>query len=102
MPQYLSMQIVGPEGDAVAGDPAAYHFDHPAIDTFDPTSPYYPSYMTQQWVIDNQRTPAEEAINDRCHLATSSAFTARRTRRWRWRRPPKAAPSSPTWSTWAR
>ena len=76
MPQYLSMQIVGPEGDAVAGDPAAYHFDHPAIDTFDPTSPYYPSYMTQQWVIDNQRTPAEEAINDRCHLATSSAFTA--------------------------
>ena len=76
MPQYLSMQIVGPEGDAVAGDPAAYHFDHAAIDTFDPTSPYYPSYMTQQWVMDNQRTPAEEAINDRCHLATSSAFTA--------------------------
>ena len=75
-PQYLSMQIVGPEGDAVAGDPAAYHFDHPAIDTFDPTSPYYPSYMDQQWVIENKRTPAEEAINDRCHLATNSAFTA--------------------------
>ena len=32
--------------------------------------------MTQQWVMDDQRTPAEEAINDRCHLATSSAFTA--------------------------
>ena len=76
VPQFLSFQIVGPEGDAVAGDPAAYHFDHPAINTFDPTSPYYPSYMTQQWVIDNQRTPAEEAINDRCHLATGSAFTS--------------------------
>ena len=70
------MQIVGAEGDADPANPAAYHFDHPAINTFDPTSPYYPAYMTQQWVIDNQRTPAEEAINDRCHLATSSAFTA--------------------------
>jgi hypothetical protein len=76
IPQYLSMQIVGPEGDASLADPGAYHFDHPAINTFDPTSIYYPSYMTQQWVLDNQRTPAEEAINDRCHLATSSAFTA--------------------------
>ena len=76
VPQYLSMQIVGAEGDADPANPAAYHFDHPAIDTFDPTSPYYPAYMTQQWVIDHQRTPAEEAINDRCHLATSSAFTA--------------------------
>ena len=76
VPQYLSFQIVGPEGDANPIDPAAYHFDHPAISTFDPTSPYYPAYMTQQWVIDNQRTPAEEAINDRDHLATSSNFTA--------------------------
>lgn len=76
VPQYLSMQIVGAEGDADPANPTAYHFDHRAINTFDPTSPYYPAYMTQQWVIDNQRTPAEEAINDRCHLATSSAFTA--------------------------
>jgi len=76
VPQYLSMQIVGAEGDADPANPTAYHFDHPAINTFDPTSPYYPAYMTQQWVIDNQRTPAEEAINERCHLATSSAFTA--------------------------
>jgi hypothetical protein len=75
-PQYLSFQILGPEGDADPGNPAAYHFDHPAINTFDPTSPYYPAYMTQQWVLDNQRTPAEEAINDRDHLATSSNFTA--------------------------
>ncbi len=76
VPQYLSMQIVGPEGDAVAGDPAAYHFDHPAVDTFDPTSAYYPSYMTQDWILSHVGTPEEAAIGDRCHLATSSAFTA--------------------------
>jgi hypothetical protein len=76
VPQYLSFQILGPEGDADPGNPAAYHFDHPAINTFDPTSSYYPSYMTQQWVIDNIGTPAEAAINERCHLARSSAFTA--------------------------
>ncbi len=76
IPQYLSFAIVGPDGDADPAHPAAYHFDHPAIDTFDPTSPYYPSYMTQQWVLDHQRTPEEEAMQDRCHLATNSAFTA--------------------------
>ena len=76
VPQYLSMQIVGPEGDADPSDPGAYHFDHPAVDTFDPTSSYYPGYITQQWVMDNIGTPAEAAIQDRCHLATSSAFTS--------------------------
>jgi hypothetical protein len=75
-PQYLSMQIVGPEGDADPGNPAAYHFDHPAVNTFDPTSPYYPAYMTQDWVMAHIGTPEEAAIQDRCHLATSSAFTS--------------------------
>ena len=56
--------------------PAAYHFDHPAVNTFDPTSAYYPSYMTQDWILSHVGTPEEAAIGDRCHLATSSAFTA--------------------------
>jgi hypothetical protein len=76
VPQYLSMQIVGPEGDAVAGDLAAYHFDHPEVNTFDPMSPYYPAYMDQDWILSHVGTPEEAAIQDRCHLATSSAFTA--------------------------
>ena len=75
-PQYLSMQIVGPDGDADPADPGAYHFDHPDVATFDPTSPFYPSYMTKDWVVDHIGTPEEEAIQDRCHLATNSAFTA--------------------------
>jgi hypothetical protein len=75
-PQYLSMQITGPDGDADPGNPGAYHFDHPAVNTFDPTSSYYPSYMTQDWVVANIGTPQEAAIQDRCHLATSSAFTS--------------------------
>ena len=101
-PQYLSMQIVGPEGDADPNNPAAYHFDHPAINTFDPTSPYFPAYMSQQWVLDNLITPQEEAIQDRCHLVGNSAFTAAPTRRWRSQRRLRAEPSSPVWSTWAR
>ena len=76
VPQYLSMQIVGPEGDADPAHPSAYHFDHPAIDTFDPTSTYYPAYMDQAWILSHIGTPEEAAIGDRCHLATSSAFTA--------------------------
>ena len=75
-PQYLSMQIVGPDGDADSADPGAYHFDHPDVATFDPTSPYYPAYMTKDWVVDHIGTPEEEAIQDRCHLATNSAFTS--------------------------
>ncbi len=39
-PQYAALEIVGPAGDAVPGQ--SYHFDF-AVDTFDPTSPYYPS-----------------------------------------------------------
>jgi hypothetical protein len=76
IPQYLSMQILGPDGDADPSDPGAYHFDHPEIATFDPTSKYYPSYITRQWILDHMRTPEEEAIQDRCHLATNSAFTS--------------------------
>ena len=76
VPQYLSMQILGPEGDADPNNPAAYHFDHPAINTFDPTSPYYPAYMDQAWILSHVGTPEENAIGDRCHLATSSAFTS--------------------------
>jgi len=76
VPQHLSMQIVGPDGDADPGNPAAYHFDHPAVNTFDPTSSYYPSYMTQEWVMAHIGTPEEAAIQDRCHLARDSAFTS--------------------------
>jgi hypothetical protein len=76
VPQYLSFQIVGPDGDADPADPAAYHFDHPVIDTFDPTSKYYPSYITQDWVMTHIGTPEEAALQDRVHLATSSAFTS--------------------------
>ena len=76
VPQYLSFQIVGPDGDADPADAAAYHFDHPVIDTFDPTSKYYPSYITQDWVMKHIGTPEEAAIQDRVHLATSSAFTS--------------------------
>ncbi len=76
VPQYLSMQIVGPDGDANTADPSAYHFDHPAVATFDPTSKYYPSSITQDWVMKHIGTPEEQAIQDRVHLATNSAFTS--------------------------
>ena len=76
VPQYLSMQIVGPDGDADPADPGAYHFDHPAVPTFDPTSKYYPSTITQDWVMKHIGTPEEQAIQDRVHLATNSAFTS--------------------------
>lgn len=76
VPQYASFEIVGPDGDAAPGDPDAYHFDHPAINTFDPTSKYYPAGIGLQWVLDNIGTPEERALNDRVHLATSSGFTS--------------------------
>ena len=76
VPQYLSMQIVGPDGDADPADPGAYHFDHPAIPTFDPTSKYYPSSITRDWVMKHIGSPEEQAIQDRVHLATNSAFTS--------------------------
>ena len=77
VPQYLSIQIVGPDGDAdpgrswrlslrPSGDP----------DTFDPTSKYYPSSSRQDWVMKHIGTPEEAAIQDRVHLATNSAFTS--------------------------
>lgn len=76
VPQYLSMQLVGPDGDADRADPGAYHFDHPAIPTFDPTSKYYPSFITHDWVMKHIGTSEEQAIQDRVHLATNSAFTS--------------------------
>ncbi len=72
----MPLEIVGPAGDPVPGDPDAYHFDHPAIDTFDPTSKYYPPEIDLQWVLDNVGTPEERALNDRVHLATNSGFTS--------------------------
>jgi hypothetical protein len=72
-PQYASLEIVGPDGDAVAGKD--YHFDH-ILNTFDPTSPYYPSSITYSWLKSHIGTPAEVALNERCHLASSSPFTS--------------------------
>ncbi|MEE4276156.1 MAG: M28 family peptidase [Thermoleophilia bacterium] len=72
-PQYAALEIVGSAGDAVPGQP--YHFDF-AVDTFDPTSPYYPSWITYEWLLDNIGTEAEALINERCHLATNSPFTS--------------------------
>jgi len=72
-PQYAALEIVGPAGDAVPGQP--YHFDF-AVDTFDPTSPYYPSWLTYEWLLDNIGSEAEALINERCHLATNSPFTS--------------------------
>ena len=72
-PQYASLEILGPDGDAVAGE--SYHFDF-VLDTFDPTSPYYPSWVTYEWLKDNIGTPTEALLNERCHLATNSPFTS--------------------------
>ena len=72
-PQYAALEIVGPDGDAVPGQ--SYHFDF-ALDTFDPTSPYYPSSITYRWLKENIGTPAEAALNERCHLARNSPFTS--------------------------
>ena len=52
--------------------PGAYS----SIDTFDPTSPYYPTWITYEWLLENIGTEAEALINERCHLATSSPFTS--------------------------
>ena len=72
-PQYAALEIVGPQGDPVLG--ADYHFDF-AVDTFDPTSPYYPAEIDYDWLLANIGTPAEAALNERCHLASGSPFTS--------------------------
>ena len=46
-PQYAALEIIGPDGDAVAGQD--YHFDF-VLNTFDPTSPYYPASVTYSWL----------------------------------------------------
>ncbi len=72
-PQYASLEIVGPDGDAIPSE--AYHFDF-VLDTFDPTSPYYPASVDYEWLLENIGTPAEAALNERCHLASGSPFTS--------------------------
>ncbi len=72
-PQYAALEIIGPNGDAVSGQP--YHFDF-LLDTFDPTSPYYPADITYRWLKRHIGTAAEAALNDRCHLASGSPFTS--------------------------
>ena len=72
-PQYAALEIVGTDGDPVLGED--YHFDF-AVDTFDPTSLYYPSWLTYEWLLDNIGSEDEALINERCHLATNSPFTS--------------------------
>ncbi|MCP4344019.1 MAG: M20/M25/M40 family metallo-hydrolase [Desulfobacterales bacterium] len=65
-PKYASLEILGTEGDD------AFDF---VLNTFDPTSDYYPQDITYDWVKENIGTPEETAINERCHLARRSGFT---------------------------
>jgi hypothetical protein len=81
VPQFASLEIVGPDGDPVPGDPEAYHFDHPAINTFDPTSKYYPPGIDQQWVLDNIGTPEEQALNDQLRVHEPDRHRSERRRR---------------------
>jgi hypothetical protein len=72
-PQYASLEILGSDGDAVEGQD--YHFDF-ILDTFDPTSQYYPKHINHDWIMANIGTKEEMLINERCHLATNSGFTS--------------------------
>ena len=65
-PKYASLEIVGPEGDDT--------FDF-KLNTFDPTSTYYPQDITQDWIINNIGSTKEAAIGQRARLATNSGFT---------------------------
>ncbi len=65
-PKYASLEIIGTEGDE------AFDF---VLDTFDPTSDYYPQDITYDWVKENIGSPEEAALNERCHLARRSGFT---------------------------
>ena len=66
-PKYASLEIVGPEGDEGV-------FDF-ILNTFDPTSDYYPNGITYDWVMANIGSDEEALINERCHLARRSGFT---------------------------
>lgn len=65
-PKYASLEIVGPEGDS--------NFDF-KLNTFDPTSSYYPQDITYDWIINNIGSAKEAGMNQRARLATSSGFT---------------------------
>jgi hypothetical protein len=65
-PKYASLEIVGPEGDD--------NFDF-TLDTFDPTSTYYPQDITYDWIIHNIGSAREASMNQRARLASNSGFT---------------------------
>ncbi len=51
-------------------------------DCIDPTSMYYPDYVTAEWLVNTLADPTsdaykkQQAVNQRVHLATNSPFTA--------------------------
>jgi hypothetical protein len=65
-PKYASLEIVGSEGDD--------NFDF-KLNTFDPTSIYYPQDITYDWIIKNIGSTKEAGMNQRARLATNSGFT---------------------------
>jgi hypothetical protein len=81
-PQYASVTVVPSPGMySIDRDTIAEKVDFVA-DCIDPTSMYYPSYVTPEWLVDALNDPDSpdykkmQQVNDRCHLASDSPFTA--------------------------
>lgn len=70
-PQYASLELLGSEGLTKAGQSF-----NVVASTFDPNSRYYPTEITQDWVVANIGSAKESAMNVRCHLAGNSGFTS--------------------------
>ncbi|MCL1983195.1 MAG: dockerin type I domain-containing protein [Clostridiales bacterium] len=82
-PQYVALKVVddpaappNPERDALK---KTVDF---VADCIDPTSIYFPSYVTAEWLVNALKTPGsadyqrQYAVNNRCHMPTNGTFFA--------------------------
>ena len=87
-PQYASLKVVDPPDPEDMGSmpqderEALIEEVNFLADCIDPTSMYYPDYVTPEWLVDTLDYPGspdyikQQQVNHRVHLATNTPFTA--------------------------